>query len=175
MIQPGLDGSWRVFSSTHDTSLDSKGRVSVPASFRHVLGAGARVFLWPASDGSPCLEGGGEQLMATYRQTLARMSPNDPARRAFMHAIFTRSADMKMDDTGRISIPKRLLAIAGIDKDMIFAGSLDRFYVWEPSRYAAFDAQMDDQLQNSQGAIDAPFQAALAAGGILGLVGGEDR
>lgn len=163
-----------MFVSTHETSLDSKGRVSVPASFRHALGGGARVFLWPASDGSPCLEGGGEQLMATYRQTLARMSPNDPARRAFMHAIFTRSADMKMDDTGRISIPKRLLLSAGIEKEMIFAGSLDRFHVWEPSRYAAFDTQMVGQLKDSQSAIEAPFQAALAAGGIIGVVGGDD-
>ena len=163
-----------MFVSTHKTSLDSKGRVSVPASFRHALGGGARVFLWPASDGSPCLEGGGEALMATYRQTLARMSPNDPARRAFMHAIFTRSADMKMDDTGRISIPKALLEAAGIEKDLIFAGSLDRFHVWEPDRYAAFDAQMAESLKDSQTAIEAPFKAALAAGGIIGLVGGEE-
>lgn len=163
-----------MFVSTHETSLDAKGRVSVPASFRHALGGGARVFLWPASDGSPCLEGGGEELMLTYRQTLARMSPNDPARRAFMHAIFTRAADLKLDDTGRITIPKPLLAAVGIEKQMVFAGSLDRFHVWEPGRYAAFDTQMADQLAKSQGAIDAPFQAALAAGGIVGIVRRED-
>lgn len=133
-----------------------------------------RVFLWPASDGSPCLEGGGEQLMSTYRQTLARMSPNDPARRAFMHAIFTCSADMKMDDNGRISIPKKLLQLVGVEKELIFAGGLDRFHVWEPGRYAAFDVQMGEQLQASQGAIEAPFQAALAAGGIIGLVPGDE-
>ena len=164
-----------MFVSTHETALDSKGRVSVPASFRHALEGGTRIFLWPASDGSPCLEGGGEQLMGLYRQTLARMSPNDPARRAFMHAIFTRSADLKMDETGRISIPKPLLAHAGIEKDMIFAGALDRFHVWEPNRFAAFDADMATQLQNSQSALDAPFQAALAAGGILGVVGRETK
>ncbi len=163
-----------MFVSTHNTALDAKGRVSVPASFRHALGGGTRIFLWPATDGSPCLEGGGEALMATYRQTLSRMSPNDPARRAFQHAIFTRSADLKMDDTGRISIPKTLLETAGITKELVFAGSLDRFHVWEPNRFAAFDANVDKQLEASQGAIDAPFQAALAAGGILGVVGGEE-
>ncbi len=163
-----------MFVSNHETSLDAKGRVSVPASFRHALSGGTRVFLWPASDGSPCLEGGGEALMATYRQTLARMSPNDPARRAFMHAIFTRSADLKMDETGRIKIPPHLLQAAGIEKELIFAGSLDRFHVWEPSRYAEFDTKMDAQLKDSQSALDAPFQAALAAGGIIGVVGGEE-
>ena len=162
-----------MFVSTHETSLDSKGRVSVPASFRHALAGCQRVFLWPSSNGLPCLEGGGEALMSTYRQTLARMSPNDPARRAFMHAIFTRAADLKLDDTGRITIPKTLLSAAGIEKEMVFAGGLDRFHVWEPGRFAAYDAEMDAQLKASQDALDAPFQAALAAGGILGFIDGE--
>jgi MraZ protein len=110
--------------------------------------------------------------MAAYRQTLTRMSPNDPARRAFMHAIFSRSADLKMDDTGRISLPRGLLQAAGIDGTLIFAGALDRFHIWEPARFAAFDAAMQDQLTDSQAALDAPFQAALAAG-ALGLDAGE--
>ena len=41
------------------------------------------------------------------------MAPTDPKRRAFMHAIFTRSADLKMDDTGRITLPAHLLEAAG--------------------------------------------------------------
>jgi len=162
-----------VFVSTHETSLDTKGRVSVPAAFRHALEGGQRIFIWPASDGSSCLEGGGEALMATYRQTLARMSPTDPARRAFMHAIFTRSADLKMDDTGRISIPKSLLSHAGITKELVFAGALDRFHIWEPERFAAFDAAMDEQIKASQDALDAPFQAALQAGALKDVIGGD--
>jgi len=163
-----------VFVSTYETSLDSKGRVSVPAPFRHALEGGTRLYLWPASDGSPCLEGGGDALMAAYRQTLSRMSPNSQARRVLMHRIVSKAADLKIDDTGRIKIPDTHLAAAGITKELIFVGSMDRFHVWEPERYAAFDAQMSELLGEVQEAIDAPFQAALASGGILGLVGGEE-
>lgn len=163
-----------MFVSTYEASLDSKGRVSVPAPFRHALEGGTRLYLWPASDGSPCLEGGGEQLMLTYRQTLSRMSPNSKARRVLMHRIVSKSADLKIDDTGRIKIPEPHLAAAGISKDLVFVGSMDRFHVWEPERYAAFDAEMDGLLDEVQEAINEPFQAALASGGILGLVGGEE-
>ena len=52
-----------MFVSSYETSLDSKGRVSVPAPFRHALEGGARIFLYPALDGSLCLEGGGDALM----------------------------------------------------------------------------------------------------------------
>lgn len=164
-----------MFVSTYETSLDAKGRVSVPAPFRAALSGGSRIFLWPAIDGSGCLEGGGDELMALYRQTLARMAPNDPNRRAFMHTIFTRSADLKMDDTGRISIPGGLLEAAGIEKKLIFAGAFDRFHIWEPSRFAEFDAQMAETAQNNQDALAEPFQQAMAAGGLPGFGnGGQD-
>jgi len=161
-----------VFVSTYETSLDAKGRVSVPAPFRAALAGGNRIFLWPAIDGSGCLEGGGDELMALYRQTLARMAPNDPNRRAFMHTIFTRSADLKMDDTGRISIPASLLEAAGIEKKLVFAGAFDRFHIWEPSRFAAFDAQMAETALKNQDAMAEPFQQAMAAGGLPGFGGG---
>ncbi|MEM5516630.1 hypothetical protein WNY37_06690 [Henriciella sp. AS95] len=161
-----------MFVSTYETSLDAKGRVSVPAPFRAALAGGSRIFLWPAIDGSGCLEGGGDELMTLYRQTLARMAPNDPNRRAFMHTIFTRSADLKMDDTGRISIPATLLEAAGIEKKLVFAGAFDRFHVWEPSRFAAFDAQMAETALNNQDAMAEPFQQAMAAGGLPGLGNG---
>ncbi|WP_158588368.1 division/cell wall cluster transcriptional repressor MraZ [Henriciella mobilis] len=164
-----------MFVSTYETSLDAKGRVSVPAPFRAALSGGNRVFLWPAIDGSGCLEGGGDELMSLYRQTLARMAPNDPNRRAFMHTIFTRSADLKMDDTGRITIPPALLKAAGIEKQLVFAGSFDRFHIWEPSRFAEFDAQMAETARDNQDAMAEPFQQAMAAGGLpgLGKAGGE--
>lgn len=144
----------------------------MPAPFRAALAGGNRIFLWPAIDGSGCLEGGGDELMALYRQTLARMAPNDPNRRAFMHTIFTRSADLKMDDTGRISIPASLLEAAGIEKKLVFAGAFDRFHIWEPSRFAAFDAQMAETALKNQDAMAEPFQQAMAAGGLPGIGGG---
>lgn len=163
-----------MFVSTYETSLDSKGRVSVPAPFRHALNGGTRLFLWPASDGSACLEGGGEALMASYHQTLSRMSPNNKARRVLMHRIVSKAADLKIDETGRIKIPESHLAMAGIEKDLIFVGAMDRFHIWSPTQYAAFDAEMDGLLDDVQDAIEAPFNDALASGGIFGLVRGED-
>ncbi len=160
-----------MFVSTFETSLDTKGRVSVPAPFRHALEGGTRIFLYPALDGSPCLEGGGDALMLENQKTLLRMSPNAMARKVFLNRTVSKAVELKLDDTGRIKIPPRHLAMAGIEKALAFVGAVDRFYVWEPARYAAFDAEMESQLEHVQADFEGSFNAQLATGGIRGVVG----
>ncbi len=162
-----------MFVSTYESAIDAKGRVSIPAPFRAALGGNSRIYLYPAPDGSPCLEGGGEALMAVYRQTLARMGPQDSGRKAFMHAFFTKTADLKMDDTGRIKLPEILLVPAGITKQVKFAGALDRFQIWDPGQYEIHDAKMSKEAAANLDKMNAPFQAAVAAGGIPGLITGN--
>ena len=163
-----------MFVSTFETSLDTKGRVTVPAPFRHALEGGVRVFLYPALDGSPCLEGGGEALMLQNQRTLSRLSPNSTARKVFLNRTVSKAVELKLDDGGRIKIPESHLRLAGIAKDLVFVGAMDRFHVWEPERYAAFDAEMEAQLGDVQSAFEGSFNAVLASGGIRGLVGGDE-
>lgn len=143
----------------------------MPATFRHVLQGGARIFLYPALDGSPCLEGGGDALMQQNQATLLRMSPNTTARKVFLNRTVSKAVELKMDDTGRIKIPEKHLAMAGIQKDLVFVGAMDRFYLWEPERYTAYDAEMESQLGDVQGDFEGSYNAAFAAPGIRGVVG----
>lgn len=132
----------RVFVSTYESAIDAKGRVSVPAPFRAALGGGTRIFLWLALDGSGCLEGGGEQLMAMYRTTLTRLAPQSLVRRALVTRIVAGAADLKMDETGRIRLPDEMMAAAGLSERVKFAGNLDSFQIWEPERHKLFFQQM---------------------------------
>lgn len=160
-----------MFVSTYESAIDTKGRVSVPAPFRAALGGSARVFLWPALDGSGCLEGGGETLMAVYRQTITRLPPQSKARKALMHGVFARAADLKMDDPGRIRLPEHLMQAAGITDRVVFAGAVDSFQIWNPEAYAAYDKAMADAVAEPDvlGALEAPYDAAVAAGTVPGL------
>ncbi len=163
-----------MFVSSFETSLDTKGRVSVPASFRHALEGGTRLYLYPALDGAPCLECGGDALMQQNRHVMMRMSPNSVARQVFMNRAVSKAAEVRMEDSGRIKIPEKHLTIAGIDKTLIFVGAMDRFYIWEPSRYAAHDARMEAQLGDMQDALEGSFTAAFT-GAQAGLCGEADE
>ena len=161
-----------MFFSTYEGTIDAKGRVSVPASFRAALGGASRVYVWPSFDGRGCLEAGGEALMTDYRRILGQMSPHDPTAEAVAHAVFGRSADLKMDEPGRIKLPDAHLEAAGIKSKLVFSGAFDRFRIWSPERFAAYDAEMAAKAAANLDKLDAPFQAALASGTISR--GGEE-
>lgn len=167
-----------MFVSTYESAIDAKGRVSIPASFRAALGGGSRIFLWPSLDGSGCLEGGGEALMAMYRATLIRLPPLSTERKALVNGIFTRSADLKMDDTGRIKLTDELCELAGLDGRATFAGNIDSFQIWNPDRYADYSAKMAAAAASpdTMNALDKAYTDVLMSAGTPGLTlvdGGE--
>lgn len=153
-----------MFSSNYESAIDAKGRVSVPARFRAELDGSDRIFVWPSLKGHKCLEAGGDALMDYYRHILLRMSPSDPDREAIVHVIFGRSAELKMDEPGRVKLPDSLLAHAGIEKQVLFAGALERFLIFSPEAYAAYDAEKSGHAGAAMAKLDGPFQSALAAG-----------
>lgn len=131
-----------MFVSTYEGAIDAKGRVSIPAPFRAALGGGQRVFLWIALDGSGALEGGGEALMAMYSDVLALLPPQSEARDALVSCIIAGSADLKIDETGRIKLPDDLCAAAGLTDRIRFSGQMDSFRIWTPEAHARHLAQM---------------------------------
>ncbi len=109
--------------------------------------------------------------MTTYMQTISRLPLQSRERKALTAAIVSRSADLKMDDPGRVRVPDNLLAHAGITGKLVFVGAMDSFQVWNPDAYAVFEAEMAE-LAADPGVINAlaaPYDAAIAAGGVAGL------
>ena len=153
-----------MFFSTYDNALVAKGRMTVPPAFRAALGGEQDIYVYPATDGSRFLEAGGSALVRKNQKLIRRMNPQSGAGRAFQHAFFTRSARPKMDDAGRIKLPAKLLAAAGIDKKIVFAGADDRFRIWAAETFEGHDEQMANDAAAHQDALDKAFNELLAAG-----------
>lgn len=149
-----------MFLSTFEGNLDARGRVLVPNSFRALLGGSPKFYLYPASDGSGFLEGGSQSLMEEYVQIFNNLPPTSRERQAFVMAIFSKGGEITMDQAGRANIPPALLAAGGITDKLLFVGAMDRFQIWSPERYAAYEAEMSDYAANNQDAIDQPFYQA---------------
>jgi MraZ protein len=123
-----------MFRGTFTQKIDEKGRVSVPARFREVLdGTGSdQLFVTNfRSEGEPCLD---VYPYAKWLELEARLrEPADRPPRVikfFQNFYFPGVQECQIDKQGRILLMPRLREYAGLDKEVIFAGVMDKLRIF---------------------------------------------
>ncbi|MEI9994950.1 MAG: hypothetical protein WDM91_10175 [Rhizomicrobium sp.] len=147
------------FMSTVMGSLDSKGRVCIPATFRQVLAAQntAGVYLYP-SFVDAALEGFGQVAMDGLSARLAALDPFlSPAHDDMAMAIIARTQLLPADDGGRVRLPDAMIAHAGLKDRVAIVGMGQKFKIWDADAYAAVEAE-------SVARMKAKFEAAKEGG-----------
>lgn len=126
------------FVSNFTNRLDAKGRVSIPASFRAVLGRDGfeGLYVHPALD-APALDAGGNALLSDINALLSTLSPYSDERDHLSTALFGTSEVLKTDPEGRVILTESLRAHAGIADAVTFVGHGHKFQMWEPERFRA--------------------------------------
>ena len=130
------------FVSTFENKIDSKGRVSVPASFRavldrdaHKLGSSGGIYCYPSLDG-PALDAGGEKLAQKIDGLLAGLPDYSDERDELSVALYGDVQVIAIDGDGRIVLPQDLRAHARIDGRVTFVGLGEKFQIWQPQEFA---------------------------------------
>ena len=153
------------FVSNTTLRLDSKGRVSIPASFRSVLGRDGfdGLYCYPALD-RPAIDAGGNALMAEIEALIARYAPFSAAREQFALALYGTSETLKIDGEGRVVLSESLKRHAGITEAVSFIGLGHKFQIWEPGRLQRELAEATDKVR----ALKAELGSQVAARNALG-------
>jgi MraZ protein len=127
------------FVSNFTNKLDSKGRVSIPASFRAVLARDGfeGLYVHPALD-APALDAGGNVLLNEIDAFLSTMSPYSDERDQLSTALFGTSEIPKVDPEGRVILTESVKVHAGIGDTVTFVGLGHKFQIWEPEQFRAF-------------------------------------
>jgi MraZ protein len=55
--------------------------------------------------------------------------------KAFQRVFISRAAECIIDKLGRVLIPPNLRAHAQLEKDVVFAGMLEKFEIWNQERF----------------------------------------
>ncbi|MBV8790990.1 MAG: division/cell wall cluster transcriptional repressor MraZ [Pseudolabrys sp.] len=136
------------FVANYTLRLDSKGRVSIPAPYRSILGRDGfdGLYCYPALD-RPAIDAGGNALMAEIEALIARYAPFSEAREQFAIALYGTSETLKTDGEGRMILSDTLKAHAGITDSVAFVGLGHKFQIWEPKRFASQLAEATDQVR----------------------------
>ena len=145
-----MTGSIQPFMSTVMGSLDSKGRVCIPATYRHILAAQntAGVYICP-SFVDPALEAFGQSLLDNVH---ARLATHDPFfSTAFddqATALIARTQLLVADDQGRVRLPDAMIAHAGLKDRVVFVGKAQKFQIWDADAYAPIEAEALARLKD---------------------------
>jgi MraZ protein len=124
------------FVSAFTNRIDTKGRVSVPASFRTVLAKDGLdgIYCYPSLD-APALDAGGQRLVDKINALVEDLAPYSDEKDQLATALFGTSEILSIDQDGRTILPERLREHAGITTHITFVGLGEKFQMWEPNRF----------------------------------------
>jgi MraZ protein len=126
-----------VFQGSSALSLDSKGRLSVPARHRDSLAVQCegRLTLTRHPDG--CLLVYPRPVWETRRTQISAFPANA---RALQRLLLGHAQDVEIDGSGRVLIAPELREAAGIERDTMLLGMGEHFELWDRSRLEAHEA-----------------------------------
>ena len=133
-----------LFLSSYENRLDTKGRISVPASFRAAISSEqfAGVVLYRSFTNN-CIEGLSMSRLAQLAAATDKMGVFDGTLDDLSAMLFADARPLQFDVTGRIMIPSDLLAHAAITDRAVFVGRGNSFQIWNPD---AFHNMQNDAL-----------------------------
>jgi MraZ protein len=142
-----------VFKGTYRHRIDPKGRVPVPAAFRRGLDDKAPAVVLAPLDQCLAAYPPGEWLRVE-EQLRALPTFSKPAK-ALTRLLTSRAIDCELDGQGRILLPAALRAAAGLDREALVIGVLNRFELWAPDRWDAFVNESERLLEDAT--LDVPW------------------
>ncbi len=127
-----------MFVGQYSHNVDSKGRLAVPAKFRHQLkkavvtkGLDDCLFLYPKKEWDELAE------------KLAALPISQANTRAFSRLMLAGAMDVEVDRQGRIILPEYLRKFAGLKKKIIVAGLYNRLEIWDETKWNNYKAKTE--------------------------------
>jgi len=132
-----------VFIGEYQHTLDSKGRVFIPARFRD--GLGERFIVTKGLD--RCLFAYSPGEWQILEEKLKRLPFARADARAFVRLFFSGAAEVEVDRQGRVLIPANLRAYAGLDKDVVILGVSSRVEIWAREEWERYSAGASENYE----------------------------
>lgn len=123
-------------------TIDSKGRMIVPAKFRIELGE--RFVVTKGFDG--CLYGYSIEEWSSIEEkikTLPLITGKDA--RNFTRFFFSSAIECELDSQGRILISNNLREYASLKKDVVIIGVSTRIEIWSKEKWEAYNEEQDSE------------------------------
>ena len=133
-----------MFTGTYQNSIDSKNRMIIPSRYRDQLG------------GHCMLTRGFDRCLYIYSMEdyevlvdkIRKLPQSDRDVRKFIREFFSNTEECHLDSQGRILIPQHLRDYAGINKNLVTKGALDKIEIWSTEVLA--DPEGENMMDNEE-------------------------
>ena len=137
--------------------MDRQGRIAIPSAFRRKVEDSGDTFVLTFFDDAIAGYPRGTWL-SLEKQVLAMPAFSKKAR-ALSRVLASRAHESRLDTQGRILIPPALRRLAGLDRDVVVIGAMDRFEVWPREKWSSFASDAEallDSVSAELGFVVAP-------------------
>ncbi|MBR5560583.1 MAG: cell division/cell wall cluster transcriptional repressor MraZ [Clostridia bacterium] len=134
------------FSGSFDHSLDGKGRVIIPASFREALGEDFTITINPNKTAIAIYP---KEMWDKQLEVLSQINPMDRVGMQYQRYVMSVSfSGNSMDAQGRVLVPAKLRSKIGLARDIVFVGLNRYIEIWDAEVYAKMEAQTEEDFEN---------------------------
>jgi len=135
-------GAEIMFMGEYQHTIDSKGRMIVPAKFRE--GLGEQFVLTRGLD--QCLFGYPMSEWKLIEEKLKALPLTKKDARAFTRFFFSGATECELDKQGRINIASPLLNYAKLEKECVVIGVSNRIELWSKEIWEQYVEEQEDSF-----------------------------
>ncbi len=136
-----------MFRGQYTYSVDSKGRLSIPAKLRRQLSPEANDTFVMTQGTVPCIDVYPMDQWQLFEQRLIGLNPFNPQEAKFIRLILQHAVEDTLDSQSRILIPPKLLEYANIEKEVLVLGALKKIELWNPDTYNVYLKQSSETYE----------------------------
>lgn len=127
------------FTGEYSYSIDTKGRVNIPAKFRQALSSDNEHTLVITRGQDPCIWVYPAVVWKVIEDELKGLSALSAVNRTFIRNTVRYASSVMYDKQGRIPLTPTLIQYAGLEKDVLIIGMVNKVELWNPDRLKEID------------------------------------
>lgn len=131
-----------MFMSRYEHSIDAKNRLIVPAKYRDELGSS--FVITAGLDG--CLYILPMSSFVELTNELKSLPLTDKDSRSLLRHLVANASTCEFDKQGRVLLSVAQKEHAGIIKDAVFLGMIDKIEIWGKEKYEAVESGVDIEV-----------------------------
>jgi len=138
VVKSGTKKEWKnLLIGEYEHSIDTKGRLIMPAKLKE--GIGEKFVITKGLDG--CLFVYSEKEWQIFEEKLRTFPLTNKDARALMRFFLAGAMECELDKQGRFLIAGNLREFAGLEKEVVIIGVLNKIEIWSKDKWLKYSEE----------------------------------